>query len=231
PGAGPGGRPGRGGYPRPVPAFRAPAEMKASQVVRGARAGQYTVSRGCQTQILLFLLAHPWLADAFAERLTEASLPDPALEALKQRIVELVACTPALDSLSIKDHLLAQGAGAVLDRIASSIEAKRSMAARPGAGEAEIVKIFSDSLRRPEATQQAGGPAGDQGAGKAREPGTSAPGSSPSAPGTEGGAAPAGSSRDEMARKLARVDRAHKLRRPRDREALGAPWPADRILT
>ncbi|MCP5432752.1 MAG: DNA primase [Alphaproteobacteria bacterium] len=141
--------------PRPPPLSPA---VKASPLALLARAARREIGTNTQRSLVLFLMHHPWLAERHAEALSVVILPDPQLEELKQRIVNLAAVQQSLDSQELKGHLLAQGAGDILKGLFASLEARRSIAVRPGATEDEIAASFRDLLRRPELAGNAGEP-------------------------------------------------------------------------
>ena len=137
---------GRGGGARgEVPRFIPPAtpELKRSALGRGA---SHAAAR--EGLLVLTVLNHPELLEAHCEVFSEIEFHTPALDKLRNEIIDIAALHAPLESEKLKNHLLSRD----LADIARSLEGASAYIsdpfARPGASPEEAETGFLHTLTR-----------------------------------------------------------------------------------
>ncbi|MBF0270156.1 MAG: DNA primase [Alphaproteobacteria bacterium] len=103
--------------------------------------------------LLACLISHPDLIDEAAEALGHLTFSDPALDRLRQEVLNLLAQSPGLDSDALRHHLEAHGCKEAVDSLLRTTLARF---AKAGAGRDEAKKGMLHALgrlRRPEIVQ------------------------------------------------------------------------------
>ncbi|MGE0210440.1 MAG: DNA primase [Parvibaculaceae bacterium] len=100
-------------------------QMPASRELRAltATAGAQRVHARRERLILVALIHHPGLLDTDTERLSECDFVTPELDRLRREILDIAALYDGLDSLTLKNHLMAKGHEGLLSALES--EARR----------------------------------------------------------------------------------------------------------
>jgi DNA primase len=138
PRGGPKNRRGTRGYQdrpweRNVPSA-ASESLKQSPLVRGP-----ALSLGArESLILLTLLSHPWLLEAYSEEIADLHLSAPPLDELRKAIIGVHIERETLDSEQLRTQLNDMGFGAIVARVESAITHKSDWFAEPDASPQEV---------------------------------------------------------------------------------------------
>lgn len=152
-------RAGRGNYAEPKPSYGgrqkfAPpvgagpvsAELKRSQMATGGKA--WNVGSRREMILIVAVLHHPALLERHIEMFSNVPIVDPGLDTLRAAIIELCAASPDLETQALRDHLITQGYGPIINRLLQAGMLSGDWFCGPGAAFTDAEAGWLQTLQR-----------------------------------------------------------------------------------
>ncbi|HAC60014.1 MAG TPA: DNA primase [Rhodobiaceae bacterium] len=135
---------GRGGFPR-GDSYMPPVtpELRRSALASGA-----TGEQGREGLLLLTLLNHPELLENYAEDISRIALRTPALDRLRNEIIDIAALHAPLEREALKGHLLSRDLAEIARRLEAGSAFRSDPFAWPDASPEEAEAGFLHTLAR-----------------------------------------------------------------------------------
>jgi DNA primase len=98
--------------------------------------------------LILAILHHPFLLEAFAEVLSTLTISEPKLDKLRGELLHAASLDLSLDSQGLRDHLKERGYGDVCDRLERRPMLKSMAVTRPETPRHDVLREFEHVLSR-----------------------------------------------------------------------------------